>query len=123
MGALSNEGFEGFESFWERLAPGPSDKKQQQEQQQNQPAQQAGAGQSTGAATVAAGKTTMDEIDVVVKKLVDSAIGGTEVAATAGCPRHSAVFLSLTISLGAPLFATQASAACVSLWSGAKGGI
>ena len=42
MGALTNEGFEGFESFWETLAPGPSDSKQQRQnqQQQQQPQQQ-----------------------------------------------------------------------------------
>ena len=34
MGALSNEGFEGFESFWEKLAPGPSESNKQKPQQQ-----------------------------------------------------------------------------------------
>ena len=45
MGALTNEGFEGFESFWERLAPGPSERNQQQQNQQQQQApNQADAG-------------------------------------------------------------------------------
>lgn len=87
MGALSNEGFEGFESFWEKLAPGPPDKKEQKQQQTQQQQTQSQQQQQTqnppatnGYASISSVSATSSDpgtaIGGIIGELINPEVGG-----------------------------------------------